>query len=225
MRGAVEARRKEAADALLKLQKLEPVLKQMTDAATGEKKKELMAKQAVLVKKTAAAEREIKEVVADLEAIDNPGSKREELVSIMARRGARTHIESDIEVDSPGLDPYKKSVNQDRTTTTTEYTNGRATTEKVHDKQHVGIGGYDAEHSNEKVVQTKDSTARTSEENKSHVSWTGKASAEEKKVSEVELADGRKTSVEHSTAKEISAKGAEKTETQKVTNFDGSSTE
>ena len=225
MRGVIEAKRKEAQERLDKLEKLGPVLKQMSDAATGEKKKELAAKQAVLVKKTAETEREIKESIADLEAIDNPGSRREELVSIMARRGARTHIESDIEVDSPGLDPYKKSVNHDRTTTTTEYADGKATTEKVHDKQHVGIGGYNAEHSNEKVVQTKDSTARTSEEKKSHVSWTGKASVEEKKVSEVELADGRKSSAEHSTAKEISAKGAEKTETHKVTNFDGSSSE
>src|SRR4029079_5866677 len=108
---------------------------------------------------------------------------------------------------SPGMASVKKQVNHDITTTTTSYENGRATVETEHDKQHVGLGGASREHSHEKLVQTKDSAVRTSEEKKTHVSWSGKGSVEEKKVTEVELAHGRKSSVEHGTEKTISAKG------------------
>lgn len=223
MHGAIEAKRKEAQERLDKLEKLGPMLKQMTDAATGEKKKELAAKQAALVKKTAETEREIKEAVADLEAIENPGAKHEELVSVMARHRSGGKAKSDIDVESPGLDPDKKSVNHDRTTTTTEYGNGKATTDKVHDKRHVGVGGYDAEHSHEKVVQTANLKQRVSEEQKTHVSIIGKASVEKKTAVEVELPDGRKSSLEKKDAKEASLKGGSTEHTDAKTDFDGSS--
>ena len=226
VRAAVEARQAEAAETWKRFDKLTPVLEAKVKAATGEEKKKLLVQQAQFHKKMAEAASTMKEAKADLEAIDNPASGREELVKIMARHGSNAKVSEEIEVsNAPGLDPYKKKiVNRESTTTTTSLEKGKATIETEHNKQHVGLGGVTKEHSNEKVVQTKDSTARTSEEKKSHVSWTGKASVDEKKVSEVELADGRKSSVEHSTAKEISAKGASKTTTDKVTNLDGSAT-
>ena len=223
LHGAIEARRKEAQARWDKLDELAPKLKQLIDASSGEKKKELAAKQALLVKKTAETKREIQEAVADLEAIESPGATREELVSVMARHRSSGKVESDIEVESRGLDPYKKSVNHDRTTTTSEYANGKATTEKVHDKRLVGLNGYDAEHSHEKVEQTAHLTQRTSEEKKTHVSLGGKASSEQKKTVEIELADGRKSSLEKKDAKEINLKGASTEHTETHKNFDGSS--
>ncbi|MGZ5236118.1 MAG: hypothetical protein ACXWCV_07405 [Caldimonas sp.] len=225
VRGAIAAREKEAKEALARLIKLAPLLDQKIEAATGEAKKKLLEQKGQFDKRTTETMKAINEAKADLEAIDNPASGREELVKIMARHGSTAKVSEEIEVtNGPGLDPYKKRiVNRESTTTTTSLEKGQATIETDHDKQHVGLGGVTKEHSSEKVVQTKDSTARTSEEKKSHVSWTGKASFEEKKVSEVELADGRRSSAEHSTAKELSAKGASKTQTDKVTNLDGSS--
>ncbi len=224
-RAAVQASEREARDTLVRFNKLAPLLDQKIAAATGDAKKKLLEQKGQFDKKTAEAVKTVDQARADLEVLDNPASGREELVKIMARHGTSGKASEEMEISSPGLDSTRKKINSDVTTKTTSYEKGRATIETEHDKQHVGLGGVTREHSNEKVVQTKDSIARTSEEKKSHVSLTGKATVDQKKVSEVELADGRKSSVEHSTAKEISAKGAEKTETHKVTNFDGSSTE
>ena len=223
-RGAIEAREKEARETLLRFNKLAPLLDQKIAAATGDAKKKLLEQKGQFDKKTAEAVKTVDQARADLEVIDNPDSGREELVKIMARHRTVGKVSEEMEISSPGLDSTKKKVNQDVTTTTTAYEKGKATIETEHDKQHVGPGGVTREHSHEKEVHSADSIARNKEEKKSHVSVLGKASVEEKTVAEVELRDGRKSSVEHSTAKEINAKGAEKSETHKVTNLDGSST-
>jgi hypothetical protein len=223
-RGAIEARERGARETLIRFNKLSPLLDQKIASATGEAKKKLLEQKGQFDKKTAEAVKTVDQAKADLEAIDNPASGREELVRIMARHRSNGKVAEEMEISSPGLDSTRKKVNHDVTTTTTSYENGGATTETEHDKQHVGMNGVTREHSTEKVVQTADSTARNSEEKKSHVSLTGKASVETKKLTEIELADGRKSSAEHSTSKEISAKGAEQSETHKVTNLDGSGT-
>ena len=222
-RGAIEARQAEAAETWKRLDKLTPLLEAKVKAATGEEKKKLLVQQGQFKKKMEEAGSAMKQAKADLEVIDNPASGREELMKIMARHGSNAKVSEEMEISSPGLDPYKASVNKDVTTTITSYQNGKATVEKERDKQHVGLDGVTALHSKETEVHGRDSVARNSEEKKTNLSLTGKLSVEEKKVAEVEQHDGKKSSVEHSTSKEISAKGASKSVTDKVTNLDGSS--
>ena len=225
VRGAIEVRRKQTAELLLRMQKIEPVLKAKLAAATGDEKNQLANQQALLGRKIADAERVVTRSEADLEAIDNPGSKREELVAILARQRSAGKVGEDIEIGSPGLDPYKKGkVNSDVTTTTTSYGKGKATTEKLREQQKVGLDGYTKTQSRDKEVTDGKITARAGEEKKTKVSLTGKVSVEEKKSVEVELRDGRKAGVESTKAKEFSAKGAAQSQTVKKTNFDGSST-
>ena len=221
---AIEAQRKKARDALVQMQKLAPLIEAKLAKAKGDEKKSLAAKQADLQKRTAQAVKDIDQAEADLEAIDSPGTGREALLAIMARHGSHARVSEEIEVSAPGLDPYKKSVNHDRTTTTSSFENGKATVDTVHDKQHVGAGGYTKEHAREMEVTTAGSTTRNSEEKKTNVSLGGKVSVEKRTASEVELADGRKSGVEHVDAREISAKGGSHEKTTKVTNLDGSGT-
>ena len=221
---AIEAKRKQIAVALQQMQKLAPLLEQKLAAAKGDEKKALAAKQADLEKRTKQAVKEMDQADADLRAIDSPGTGREALLAIMARRGSKAKVEEEIDVRVPGLDPYKKSVNHDRTTTTSSYENGKATVDTVRDKQHIGVGGYTKEHSHETEITTGGSTARTSDEKKTKVSTGGKVSVEKKTATEVELADGRKSGVEHVDAREISAKGGSHEKTTKVTHLDGSGT-
>ena len=224
VRAAIEARRKETADLLLRMQKAEPVLKARLDAASGDEKKKLAEQQALLSRKMADAERSLKRAQADLDAIDNPGSKREELLAILARQKAAGKVAEKTEITSPGLDPSKQGkLNKDATKTTTSYADGKAKTEKVHEQQKVGLGGYSKTQSRDQEVTDGKTTARSSDEKKTQVSLTGKVTKEEKKSSEIELADGSKAGVERSKSQELSSKGASKTETVKQTNFDGSS--
>lgn len=223
-RGQVEAQRKESAERLLRMQKLEPVLKAKVDAATGNEKKALAEKQALLAKEIGAAERAVARSKADLEAIDNPGSKREELLAILARQKAGGAVTEFTEITAAGLDPYKKGkVNRDVTTTTTSYADGKATTESVRSQQKVGLDGYTKSESHDKTVTDGHTTARSSHEKKVNVSLGGKLSKDEKQVIEVQKADGSKAALEVSKNKEISTKGASQTRTATVTKVDGSS--
>ena len=224
LRGAVETRRRQAADLLLRMQKLDPVLTARVDAAGGPEKPALAAKQALFAKEMAAAEKALARAVADLEAIDNPGTKREELLAILARQKAGGKVAESTEITTTGLDPYKKGkINQDVTATTTSYANGKATTETVRTQQKVGPGGYTRTQSQEKAVTDGTNTARASHEQKTNVSLAGKVSTDETRKIEVERGDGSKTGLETKTSKEISLKGASQTQTATKTNGDGSS--
>jgi len=225
LRGAIEAQRKQSADRLLRMQKIEPVLKAKVDAATGDEKKALAGKQALLAKEISAAERAVTRAEADLEAIDNPGSKREELLAILARQKAGGKAAESTEITAAGLDPYKKGkLNTDVTATTTSYAKGKATTESVRSQQKVGLDGYTKTDSSEKTVTDGQTTARSSQETKTNVSLGGKLSVEDKQSVEVQRSDGSKARLEVKKSKEISTKGASQTQTATLTKLDGSST-
>ena len=162
---------------------------------------------------------------ADLEAIDNPGSKREELLAILARQRAGGKVAESTEISSPGLDPYKKGkINSDVTTTTTSYAErqgddreGARAAEgrprRLHQDPVARQGGDGRQHHRPR---------RRGEEDQGLARRQGVA-VEEKKSVEVERADGSKAGIETTKAKEISTKGASQTQTVKTTNFDGSS--
>jgi hypothetical protein len=221
--GTIVAKREEARTLLANLNKLAPELDKMIAVRTGDAKKEFEAKKAVLQKKTAEAVKTIDAANADLEALDNPQSRQEEVVKILAKHGAGGSRATEVEMDTKGLKPGTPR-NHDVTTTTTSYDKGKAIVEKQRDQSSLGVGGYTKTTSTDKEVTSSTLTARSGAEKKTQVSLAGKASVETKKTAEVELPDGRKAGVERTEATEISRKGASQTKTEKKTNFDGSST-
>jgi hypothetical protein len=224
LRDAIEGRRQRAREVLSQLRMLGPRLEQAAASAAGEEKRQLASKQALLEKKRAEAVHIIEQAEADLKAIESPASRQEELVSLLARHRSGAAVSNEVEIAATGLDPSKKSVNRDVTETTTSFSDGKATVEKVRDQQKFGTDGWTKAQSHDKVVQSASLSARTSDEKKTNVSLTGKTTIEEKTVAEVELPDGRKAGVEKSTATEVSTKGASQTQTVTQKNFDGSST-
>ena len=225
LKAPIEARQREALAAMPQLQKLDTLIEEKLKTATGDERKHLLAKKAALDKRTAETQQTIVQAKEDLEAIENPATRREELVAILARHRIAGSRATEVEIDSPGLDKKQTDRNHDVTTTTTSYDKGTATIDKVHDQRHVGVGGSTSTHAHETEVRTADSTVRTTDEKKTHLSTTGKASVETKKSLEVETADGKTSKREQTSAKEISAKGASHTQTVKTTNLDGSGTE
>lgn len=224
LRGAIEAQRKESAERLLRLQNIEPVLKAKLAVASDVEKKALAEKQALVAKEIAAAENAVKRAMADLEAIDNPGTKREELLAILARQKTAGSVSESTEITSTGLDPYKKGkVNKDVTATTTSYADGKVTTESVRNQQKVGLDGYTKTESHEKTVTDGQTMARSADEKKVNVSLGGKVSVDEKQSIEVQKPDGSKAALEVKKNQEISSKGASQTKTATITKTDGSS--
>jgi len=220
---AIEARRKQQADLLLQLQAAEPQLAKLAAAAKGDTKKQVAARQALVAKKKAEAERDLAEIEADLGTIGNAGAKREALVAVLARNGAGGKVAERVETTGLGLHSFNENpLKRDVTTTRTSYENGKATVEKRHETSKVDLHGVTSTQSKEKEVTSANLSVRTSEEKKTNVSVTGKVSIDRSTKTEVELPDGRKSSLENGRASEFSAKGASQTQTVKKVNFDGS---
>jgi hypothetical protein len=199
----------------------EPLAKKIA-AAQGDEKKKLLAAKAEIEKRKGEAEKAMHEAHADLEALDSPNTKHEELVKILARRGSRSTRATEVSYDQAGLDTPTKR-NHDVTTTTTGYADGKAVVDKVRDHRHVGVGGSTTTHAHETEVSNDKLSVKTADEKTTKISTTGKYSVDTKKSVEVELADGRKAGATKTDAKEVSLKGAKHEQTTTVTHFDGSS--
>ena len=223
LRASIEASRRKARETLVRVQAIGTILEKKIAATSGAEKKALIANRALLKSKSDEAVGAIDRADADLEALANPASRREDLVAIRARHGSRTSMRPEVEVDAAGLDPSGKSTSRDKTTTTTSLDQGRATVEKVRGADKLGADGWTSTQTHDKEVTGKNLVARRGEEKRTNVSPTGKATIEEKQSQEVELADGRTAGIESRTSKEISLDGASKTETAEKKSFDGSS--
>jgi len=223
MKAPIEKRRQAAREAVQKLDKAAELLEAKAQSATGDAKKQIAAQQTLVATKRAEYQHTLEEATDDLEAIANPGTRREELVKILARQHVAGSRATETEIESPGLDKKQTPRNHDVTTTTTSYADGKAVVDKVHDQRHVGIGGATTTHAHETEVRNDKLAVKTADEKTSHLSTTGKYSVETKKGVEIELHDGTKASVEHKDSKEVSAKGASHEHVVTRKNFDGSS--
>ncbi len=222
VRASIALQKQKAHDTLAKLESVAPALEQRIAAAKGDDRKKLLAAQAEFEKRKKEAVHAIEQADADLEALDSPQTRREELVTILARHRSGMSRGTEMEIDAAGLKP-QTARNHDVTTTTTSYVDGEAVVDKVREQRHVGLGGSTSTQSHETEVRNDKLAVKTGDEKRTHISTTGKASVETKKSVEVELADGRKAAVGHTDSKEISAKGASHEHTVTRTNLDGSS--
>jgi hypothetical protein len=188
-----------------KLTDAEPKVAKLVAAATGAQKKDLEDKKKKLEQRIAVAQKEIDELDKDAEALDNPGTKNEEYVAILARHKAAARVAKSTEVDLHEENLSKKKGEKHETTTTTSYADGAAVVDKTE-------------------MTFEKGSVKTEDERKTKVSTTGKLTHEHKKSIEVEHADGKKTTLEKSTEVEVSKEGVGASKTTTISNRDGSST-
>lgn len=195
-------------------------LKRAIAVAKGAHKAELEAKLGPLEKQVEAAEHHRDEAQSDLEKLDDPETKREELDAIVARRDRKANVGRQIDVDTHGGDkhlPGEKHV----TTTTTSVENGTARVEKTEDERKIGLGSVTQKTSTEKEATTADQTVKESHEKETKVSLKGYSKETSDKV-EIERG-GKTVSVEEKRSLEVGKEGISGSKTRTVTGSDGSS--
>ena len=188
LRGAIEARRRQSADLLLRMQKVEPVLKAKVAAASGAERKTLAEKQALLAKEISEPRGRSPRAEADLEAIDSPGSKREELLAILARQKADGKV---AEIHRDQLAPVSTPTRRARSTRTSPprprpTPTARRRPRRCARSRRSASTASPRRNRSEKAVTDGTTTARAAEEKKTNVSLAGKVSIEDKKTVEVE---------------------------------------
>ena len=212
--------REDARQRLAQLGQLRPALARLTTAASGAEKAALVAKQAALEKAATGAAGDLERATADLEAIDHPATSRAEMVAMLARRKAAVSVSKRTDIDAATLGG---GGTYDIRTTTTSYAEGKAKTEKLHDRKQIGIDGVTKETDRQTEVKGANLTARAGESTKTNLSLKGERTTETTHSREVELADGRKAGIEKKTARSVGPKGASTEKTVAKSNFDGSS--
>jgi hypothetical protein len=86
LRGAVESRRAQALELLVRLQKVLPLLTSRVANTTGDEQKKLVDQHALLVRSIDDTKSKLARAEADLRVIDNAGSKDEELAAVIDRQ-------------------------------------------------------------------------------------------------------------------------------------------
>jgi hypothetical protein len=191
-------------------------------AAQGTQKAVLQAHKKTLDDHAAGAEQAFNQARADLEAADAPGTRRDELVAILARAKSKAQIGELIEIEEhPGL-PGGKLTERKEASTSTAYADGRAQTSKVEEKRSVGTDGVTWTKSQETETQTASGSIKTSNESKKKVGPGGYA-REDKRSIETE-SGGKTVKLEKSSSTEVGADGAKRSSTVTFTGSDGAST-
>lgn len=222
LRAAIKKTYENNNDAHAKLVVVQEAKKAALESASAPAKARLSAEKALFDKKVEAAEHKRDQAQADLEALDNPEAKREELAGIVARHKSSSNVVEHTEVDkheNAGRKPGPTHV----TTTKTSVKDGMAKVEKTDVRRSIGLGGVTQTESHEREFTTGERTLRSSDETKTQVGL-GRYSSERTDKSELERADGNKLSVEETRSIEVGKEGYKKTATRTVTQTDGSST-
>ncbi len=221
LKPGIEKHLKENHDAYEKQSGRLEALKRAIAAASDPKRKAGLQDQlGPLEKQVEEAERHRDEAQADLEKLDNPDTKREELDAIVARRDRKAQVGRQIDVDTHGGDkhlPGEKHV----TTTTTSVENGTARVEKTENERKIGPGSVTQKTSTEKETTTADQTVKESHEKETKVSLKG-YSKETSDKTEIERG-GKTVSVEDKSSLEIGKEGVSGSKTRTITGSDGSS--
>ncbi|MEO8525425.1 MAG: hypothetical protein ABI460_11950 [Caldimonas sp.] len=195
-------------------------LKRAIAVAKGAHKADLEAKLGPLEKQVEAAEHHRDEAQADLEKLDDPETKREELDAIVARRGKNANVGRQVDVDTHDGDkhlPGEKHV----TTTTTSVENGTAKVDKTEVERKIGPGSVTQKTSRETERTTADQSVRRSTESETKVSLKGVSRETSDKI-EIERG-GKTVSVEEKHSLEVGKEGVTGSKTRTITGSDGSS--
>lgn len=115
LRGAVESRRQHALELLVRLQKVLPLLTSKLANTAGDEQKKLKDQHALLVRSIDDAKRALSRAEADLQVIDNPGSKGEELAAVIDRQRKAPKAG---DISAPGLEAPQGKAGESKGLTT-----------------------------------------------------------------------------------------------------------
>ena len=222
VQGKLEERLREASEQARKLADGKEKLDKLVAAAPAAQKKDLEAKKKLLDDRVRSVDREIAEMHGDLAALQNPATKREEYVAILARAGAKTDVGAKVEVDKHDEVIGKSRLDKRETTTKTSYEDGQAVTSRQEKTRTVGLGSVESTTSRSIEETTAQAYAKIEHEKSTKVSLKG-VSIEEKRSTEIEHGD-KKWSREQTRSTEIGKEGVSRTSTDKVTRSDGTAT-
>lgn len=190
-------------------------------AAPEDQKPVLQAQKKDVDDKLGKVQRDLKQLDADLKALDDPRSTRDTFNQILARQKSGVGVASDVEIDRHDGELEKKwSQNRD-TTTTTSYADGKATKQVEDSTSKVGLGSYSQSNVKSTDVVTADGKTSTVDSRTTKIDKDGLSY--DKSVSQSEDKDGKTSSVDNKTSVKVGPGGASRTDTTTTVAADGSS--
>jgi hypothetical protein len=190
-------------------------------AAPADQKPALQARKQELATKLVTAERQLGQLDADLQALDDPRSTRDTYHQILARQKSGVTVAASVEVDDHDGALDHQRANHRQTTTTTAYDGAAAHQQTDATSTKIGADGYSQTHSRTKHKVTADQTTRDSERRTSRVGLDGLSY--DQATDHSEERDGKTSGSGSATQVKLGPGGASRTDTTTRTNQDGSS--
>jgi len=228
LRAALEKQQAEARAAYAKLAPEQAKLEDQIEAAKADRTRkaelaDLQARKKAIEAQIAPLDRQMKYLDADTKALADPRSTAKTYNDILARQQSGAYVVPEVVIDKHDSDLEKKRTENKTTKVTTDYKDGKSTTQTDVSKTTVGAGGYTQANSSTKEVvksdgsKTTDSTSKTSSVGKDGIAY------DKSTKSETENKDGKKSGTEDKTSVQVGPGGATRTDSSTRTNEDGSS--
>lgn len=217
------ARQKQALEVQAKIVAGARALEQQIAKAPASAQATLIAKQKQFDKARDEVAGRLAQLHADLAAIEDPTTRREELVKLLARAKAGGRAGDLIEVETARGATDQKFNERKQVTTETSYGDGEAKVVKNEDTLRVGLDGITKTGSTETLRQDADGSSKVSGQ-KTVKLGPGGVSVDRKDAVEFE-ADGKTWGSENTASFEAGAGGVKSTQGTKTTRADGSSLE
>ena len=217
------ARRKALADLSRKVEDGQAKVVKLLAAASPDKKKGLEEAGKKLDAALSDTQAKLTRVLADIEAIEDPLTRREELVKVLARGGSKAQLGEITEVEA-ALGAKGGALNEiKQATTTTSVKGGVGEIHKDEVSAKVGLDGVTAKKGEQTERVWKDGSVKTSNETQVKVGPGGLA-VDQTRSTEAEF-KGKSAKLEESNSFEVGKEGVKRTQSVKSTLSDGSSRE
>lgn len=195
-------------------------LEEKIAAAPADQKPALEARKKQLGQHIGGFERELKQIDADLKALDDPATSRDRYTQILARQKSGVGVAKAVEIDRHDGEFEKKRTENKLTRTETGYADGKATTRVQTSSTRVGAGSLTQDNRSTRTTVTADGRTTGTKSATSTVSKDGLAFDRSAKH-ETEK-DGQTSSTEVKRSVKAGPGGASVTDTKTVTAADGS---
>ncbi|MCW5667804.1 MAG: hypothetical protein KIT35_28545 [Piscinibacter sp.] len=222
LRGPMQLRERSVRDQLRTASESLARLEEKIAAAPADQKSELEAKKKQLGQHIGGFERELKQLDADLKALDDPATSRDRFTQILARQKSAAGVARTVEVDRHDGEFEKKRTENKTTRTETSYADGKATTKVQSSSTRVGAGSLTQDNKTTRTTVTAEGRTTGTKSATSTVSTDGLAFDRSAKH-ETEK-DGQTRSTEVKRSVKAGPGGASIVDSKTVTAADGSQT-
>lgn len=220
LRGPLQARERSVREQLRTASDALARLEQTLAAAPADQRADLEGKKKQLGQHVGGFERELKQLDADLKALDDPSTPRDRFTQILARQKSAVGVAKAVEIDRHDGEFEKKRTENKLTRTETSYADGKATTKVETSSTKVGAGSLTQANKTTRTTVTADGKTTAEKSATSTVSKDGLAFDRSAKH-ETEK-DGQTTSTEVKRGVKAGPGGASITDTTTKKAADGS---